>query len=91
MPVGFNLNWINLDKKATRKIHRLSMYDSEFVEDSILDILVPQDSEYDVAAIISSTNIHDNGESDVSKLFPFIPQRSILHFGKFDLDAYANH
>lgn len=57
------------------------MYDSEFIDDSVLDILVPQDSEYDVAKLISSTNIHDNGESDASRLFSFIPQRSTLHFG----------
>ncbi|MCJ1267260.1 hypothetical protein MMC22_007145 [Lobaria immixta] len=56
------------------------MYDSEFIDDSVLDILVPQDSEYDVAKLISSTNIHDNGESDASKLFSFVPQRSTLHF-----------
>lgn len=67
------------------------MYDSEFLDDSILDILVPQDSECDVAAIISSTNIQDNGKSDASRFFSFIPQRSILHFGKLDLDAHANH
>lgn len=67
------------------------MYDSEFIDDSVLDILVPQDSEYDVAKIISSTSFHDNGESDESRLFSFIPQRSTLHFGKLDLDAHANH
>lgn len=65
----------------------LSMYDSEFITDSILDILVPQDSEYDVAKIISSTNVHENGQSDSFRLFPFIPQRSILYFGKLNLDA----
>lgn len=67
------------------------MYDSEFVNDSILDILVPQDSEYSVAEIISSSNLQDNGGADVSRLISFIPQRSVLHFGKLDLDAGANH
>lgn len=67
------------------------MYDSEFLNDSIVDILVPQDSDYDVAEIISSTIIHDNGESDGSRLFSFIPQRNILYFGKPGLDAPVNH
>ncbi|MCJ1465380.1 hypothetical protein MMC07_003998 [Pseudocyphellaria aurata] len=56
------------------------MYDSEFLDDSIVDILVPQDSDYDVAEIISSTINLDTGESDGSRLFSFIPQRNILYF-----------
>lgn len=67
------------------------MHDSEFVEDSILDILIPQDSEYDVAEIIGSRGVHDDGESDTARFFSFISQRSVLHFGKIDLDALANH
>lgn len=84
-------DWITLDKEASKKTPGHSMHDSEFVDDSILDILVPQASEYDVAEIISSRGVHDDGESDTARFFSFISQRSILHFGKIDLDAHANH
>lgn len=72
------------------KSSRYSMYSPSFVDDSVLDILVPQDSEYDVEKIISSTAISEHEESD-DRLFPFISQRDTLHFGESHLESRANH
>lgn len=53
-----------------------------FIDNSVLDILVPQDSVYDVEQLIESANSNEHAETGVCKLFPFIATRKILYFGK---------
>lgn len=57
------------------------MYSLSFVDESVLHILVPQDSEYKAEEIISSTAVAGHEEPNDSNLFPFISQRNTLHFG----------
>lgn len=57
----------------------ISMYDSRFIDDSVVDVVVPQQSDYEVEDIITSTNAIEPEESGV---LPQIPQRSLLYFGK---------
>lgn len=48
----------------------------KFVEDSILDILIPEASQLDIEDALSSTDT-----ADESALIPTIPQRNVLFFG----------
>ena len=67
------------------------MYSLNFVHDSVLDILVPQNSEYDVEEIISSSAFPEQEEPNNSGLFPLISQRDTLYFGKSHLESRVNH
>ena len=49
-----------------------------FVEESILDILIPEASELNIEEALRSAN----GDIDQSALIPTIPQRKLLFFGK---------
>lgn len=46
------------------------------MEDSILDILIPEASQLDIEEALSSTDT-----ADESALIPTIPQRNLLFFG----------
>lgn len=59
------------------------MYDSRFIGDSVLDVIVPQHSDHEVEEIIGSGGTVESEESGV---FPQIPQRSHLYFGKLKSD-----
>lgn len=61
----------------------ISMLDSRFLDDSVIDVIVPQHSDYEVEDIIASTSSLEPEESGV---FPQIPQRGLLYFGKFKGD-----
>lgn len=63
------------------------MYDSRFIDDSVVDVIVPQHSGYEVEDIIASTNAVEPEDSGV---FPKIPQRSLLYFGKLKGDMPLN-
>lgn len=63
------------------------MYDSTFIDDSVLDVIIPQHSDHEVGEIIAST---DTVEPKEFGLFPQIPQRSLLYFGKLKSDRPVN-
>lgn len=65
----------------------ISMYDSRFIDDSVVDVIVPQHSDYEVEDIIASTGSLEPEESGV---FPQIPQRGLLYFGKLRGDMPVN-
>lgn len=65
----------------------VEMYDSRFIDDSVLDVIVPQHSDHEVEDIIASTDTVEPVESGV---FPRIPQRSLLYFGKLKSDRPVN-
>lgn len=63
------------------------MYDSRFIDDSVVDVIVPQHSDFEVKNIIASLNALEPEESGV---FPQIPQRGLLYFGKLKYDMPVN-
>lgn len=65
----------------------ISMHDSRFIDDSVVDVIVPQHSDYEVGDIIASTSALEPEESGV---FPQIPQRGLLYFGKLKGDVPVN-
>lgn len=65
----------------------ISMHDSSFIDDSVVDVIVPQHSDYEVEDIIASTS---SFEPEESGLFPQIPQRGLLYFGKLKGDMPVN-
>lgn len=65
----------------------ISMYDSRFIDDSVVDVIVPQHSDYEVEDIIASTS---SLEPEEFRVFPQIPQRGLLYFGKLRGDMLVN-
>ena len=55
---------------------------TDFVDTSILDILVPQASDIGVEELLSSAEDQINGGLDGRSLVASISQRDILYFGK---------
>lgn len=80
------LNYINSVSISVSTKH-ISMYDSRFLDESIIDVIVPQHSNYEVEDIIASTSSLEPEEFGV---FPQIPQRSLLYFGKLKGDMPVN-
>lgn len=62
-----------------------------FIKNSALDILVPQDSVYDIEKLIESSNTNEQVESGACKLFPFVAARKMLHFGRSRYVKYTIH
>ena len=54
----------------------------KFVEESILDILIPEASQLDIEEALRSTD----ADVDHSALIPTIPQRKLLYFGMVSFD-----
>lgn len=53
---------------------------AEFVESSILEAVIPSDSEFDVSDEISSWD--GTSEEENASVLPFLAQRQVLLFGK---------
>ena len=56
---------------------------AEFVESSILEAVIPSDSEFDVSDEISSWD--GTSEEENASVLPFLAQRQVLLFGKLAL------
>lgn len=67
------------------------MDDSNFIQNSLLDILIPQDSEYDIENMIKPADVNEHTELNNTRFFPFIARRNVLHFGKFDSGIFVVH
>ena len=64
---------------------------AEFVESSVLEAVVPSDSEFDVADEISSWD--GTTEKDNTSVLPFLSQRQVLLFGMLvmsNIHAYSH-
>ena len=61
----------------------------KFIEDSILDVLVPQDSDYDVEKLLEYADTGEHAEPGLCRLFPLIATRNMLHFGKSKLAKHV--
>lgn len=81
---GLSILPVSLCQHSTELI---SMFDPRFIDDSVLDVIVPQHSDHEVEDIIAST---DTVEPEESGVFPQIPQRSLLYFGKLKNDRPVN-
>ena len=51
----------------------------KFVEESVLDIIIPEASQLDIEEALSSPD--DAREADAASLIPLIRQRDVLFFG----------
>ena len=65
------------------------MDDAFFAENTLTEINIPEDPELNVEAALSAPE--PDIEENVTSLIPSIPQRSLLYFGKRELNRYGLH